>query len=165
MYKFLTSKGQLFALILALVVIAIFFGSVISGIGNAGYSTSDDLNAIMKANPDADFSFFMPGLMITVFMAVGAFIIAVFFGLLQVFSNPKGSLKAIIGFGVIAIMFFAIYTTADSDMTGAISATVQKFDISENISKMITGGLKTMSFLAMVAFFGAVILEIWNLFK
>ena len=58
MYKLLTQKGQLFALLLGIAVIAIYLFSVIGGLSSAGYGMGDDLNQIMKSNADADFSFF-----------------------------------------------------------------------------------------------------------
>jgi len=165
MYKLLTDKGQMFALLLGLVCIAIFFGTVLSGLSGAGYSVSDDLNQIMKNNPGADFSFFDTGIVLVTALIAIALIAAVVFGLLQLISSPKSSMKGILGVIAIVAIFFITYTMADPDTSGPIMATVQKFDVSENISKMIGGGITTTAILGGIAALLLVVFEVFNLFK
>ena len=91
MYNFLLKRGQLFALLLGVGVVAIYLISVFSGLSNAGYSTSDDLNQILKNNPDADFGFFDLGMYLTgglIALAAGA---ALLWGLIQLLSSPTVS--------------------------------------------------------------------------
>lgn len=165
MYKLLTDKGQMFALLLGLVCIAIFFGTVLSGLSGAGYSVSDDLNQIMKNNPGADFSFFDTGIVVVTALIAIALAAAVIFGLIQLISSPKSSMKGIIGVIAIVGLFFIAYNMASGDATGAIAETLQKFDVSENISKMIGGAMTTTGVLGGIAFILLVLFEIWNLFK
>lgn len=165
MYKLLTQKGQVFALVLGLVVIALFLGSVLAGLSSAGYSTSDDLNQIMKGNPDADFSFFNLGLALTMALIVIALVLTVLFGIFNVISDPKASMKAVIGLVAGLVLFFALYSISDTDFVGAIAPTLQKFNVSENVSKLISGGIKMTGFLALAAVVLMVVSEIRNLFK
>ena len=165
MYKLLTDKGQLFALILGLVCIAVFFVTVLSGISGAGYSVSDDLNQIMKNNADADFSFFNPGITLVLILIVVAFVIATLFGLFQLLSSPKNSMKGIIGAIAVVVIFFITYSMGASDTVGAIAPTLQKFDISELISKLISGGISTVGILSAAAVVLVIVFEIFNFFK
>ena len=166
MYDLLAKKGQLFAVILGVIVIVIFLGSVFGGLSSGGYDLSDDLNQIMKANPEENmFTFFNPGLMITGVLVVIGLALALGFGLWQLISDPKGSLKGIIGIAVIALVFFALYATANSDLQGPIGDTLAKFDVGENISKLISGGLGTSLLLAGAAVVAMIAFEIYNSFK
>ena len=165
MYKLLTDKGQMFALLLGLVCIAIFFGTVLSGLGSAGYSVSDDLNQIMKNNPGADFSFFDTGIFLVTALIAIALIAAVLFGLVQLISSPKSSMKGILSVVAIVAIFFVTYNMASPDSTGPIAETLQKFNVSENISKMIGGGITTTGILGGIAFLLLVVFEVFNLFK
>jgi len=165
MYKLLTDKGQMFALLLGLVCIAIFFGTVLSGLGGAGYSVSDDLNQIMKNNPGADFSFFDTGIVLVAALIAIALIAAVIFGLLQLISSPKSSMKGILGVIGILVLFFIAYNMGSTDSTGPIAETLQKFSIDDNISKIISGGLTTMGILGGLAALLLVVFEVFNLFK
>jgi hypothetical protein len=54
---------------------------------------------------------------------------------------------------------------SDSETTGKIAALLQKNDISEGTSKMISGGIKTTVLLAIGAFIAMVVMEILNFFK
>ena len=165
MYSLLAKKGQMFAILLGVIVVVVYLATVISGLGSSGYSLSDDLNQIMKNNPDQQFSFFNIGLGLTVLMIILCFVFALLFGIWQLISNPKGSIKAIISLVAIAAVFFAMYTISDSDAASAISVTLQKFNVTENISKLISGGLWSTIILAALALGAMVVFEVYNLFK
>jgi len=165
MYKLLTKNGQLFALILGVGVVAIYLFTVFGGLSSAGYSTSDDLNAILKNNPDANFDFFNAGMYLTIALVALAVGLAILFGLWQVISSPKASLKGIIAVVVLAALFFVLYSTAEAESTGKIGELVQRFDVSDTASKIITGGLMTTFILAAAATLFMVLGEIRNLFK
>ena len=165
MYNFLLKRGQLFALLLGVGVVAVYLFTVLGGLSSAGYSTSDDLNLILKSNPNADFSFFDAGMYLTLALIAIAVAAALLFGIIHLFKSPKGSLKVIIGVAVLAILFFALMNTSEAESTGKIGELVQKFDVGDAASKFISGGLKTTAILGAAAvilmFFG----EIRNLFK
>ncbi len=168
MYNLLAKKGQLFAILLGVVAVVIFLGTVIGGLGSSGYSLSDDLNQIMKNNPDQTFNFFNPGLAITLALIVIGAVVAVLFGLYQLVSAPKNSLKLIVSLAVIAVLFFALYSTSSSDFDSPIGATLMRFaetGVTENVSKVISGGLMTTLILAGIAIVGMLLFEIYNIFK
>lgn len=165
MYKLLTKNGQLFALLLGIAVIAIYLFSVLGGLSSAGYGIGDDLNQIMKTNPDANFSFFELPLMIVVGLAVIAFVIAVIFGLIHLLGAPKNSIRGILGVAIILGLFFLFYSMATGEATGRMSDLVQKFDVSPNQLKLIGAGINTVGVLAIGALAIMVLSEIRNLFK
>jgi len=166
MYKLLTSKGQLIAIVIGVLGVLISLGSIISGIKGAGYTMSDDLNKIMKNSADANFDFFHPAISVVIFLVVAALIAAVLFGIIGLISDPKGSMKGIIGLALVAILFVILYSSADlAGSSAKIVELVEKNNISDNISKMISGGVKTAVIAALIAFFAAIIMELINLFK
>ena len=165
-FTLLTKRGQLFALILALVCIAIVFVSILSGLGSAGYDTSLDLVPIMQDEESTqNFNFFSPAVRIPSYLAVICFFIMIAGVFKDIFSDPKGSIKMIIGLVVLAVVFFALYSSSAAENTGKISYLVQEFDVSDNVSKLISGGIKTTVGLTIVAAISMVFMEIWNMFK
>lgn len=165
MYNFFTKRGQLFALILGVGVVAIYLFTVFGGLSSAGYSTSDDLNAILKNNPDANFDFFNAGMYLTMALIAIAVGLALLFGLWQLITSPKSSLKIIIGVVALVVLFFVLSNMSEAETTGKIGELVQRFDVSEAASKYISGGLKTFFVLAGAAALLLVLGEIRNLFK
>ena len=165
MYQLLTKKGQLFAIILGVVVVIIFLGSVFSGLSSSGYTMGDDLNSIMKANPDQTFSFFDIGLQLTILLIIIGLAAAVLFGLFQLLSAPKQSIKGIIGMAVIAILFFALYSASGTDNESVIGPVLDKFNVGDNTSKMISGGISTTLVLLGLSLASMILFEVYNLFK
>lgn len=164
MYSFLTKNGQTAALILGLVGIAIFLFSAIYGIGASGYELSTDLNAL----PDEvkqKITFFQPGLIVTVVMVVACFLLALGFGLFNFVKFPKASLRAAGALAAILVVFFILYSTSDMETAGKLGMLHDKFDVSEGVSKFISGGLKTTVGLALAAFVIMIVFEVRNLFK
>lgn len=164
MYKLLTSKGQLFAIALGLISVAIAIGSIVSGV-KSNYSMSDDLVDIMKGNPEATFDFINPAITIVIVLMVVALAAAVIFGLIGLLSDPKGSMKFLIGLALIALLFFVFYSTSSGESTGRLAMITQKFDVSNSVSKLISGGVKTAVWSIFIAFFVAIIMEVINFFK
>lgn len=165
MYQLLAKKGQLFAIGTGVLFVVIFLGSVFSGLSSSGYTVGDDLNAIMKANPDQTFSFFDIGLQLTIALIIIGLVAAVLFGLYQLISAPKQSMKGIIGILVIVGLFFALYSAAGTDADTILGKTLQKFSISDNVSKLISGGILTTLILGGISLVSMVLFEIYNLFK
>ncbi len=165
MYKLLTKHGQLGALMLGLVAIAISLFSIISGIKGAGYSTSDDLNVILKNTTDQTFDFFNPGVYMVAILLGAALLLWAVFALKGLVSDPKGSMKFIIGFVVLLALIFILYSMAENETTGKISELLQRENVSENVSKFISAGVKGTVFLAVLALASMILFEIRNLFK
>lgn len=164
MYKFLTKNGQLIALGLGILVIAIFLGSVFSGFGaNEAIDMSTDLNAY---DGKADIQFFNPGIGATIFMIATAAILAlVVFGIINLLKFPRAAIKFAIGLVVLAIIFGGLYATSSMETSGKLAMLHERESISENVSKLISGGIKTTVGLALAAFIIMVISEVRNIFK
>jgi len=164
LYTFLSAKGQLGALILGVLASAIAIGSIYSGI-KSNYSLSTDLVPIMKADPTLTFDFFNPAISIVIALVVIAAALMLLFGIFGILKNPKGSLKAIIGLAALIILFFVFYATSTSGMESGLADLLGEFDVSENVSKYISGGIKTAVWGGIIAFVAAAVMEILNLFK
>ena len=66
--------------------------------------------------------------------------------------------------GLIAI-FFILYSTADAEGAGKLGETIDKFNITPNVSKFISAGIfTTVGLLALSALF-IVLAEVRNIFK
>lgn len=166
LFTLLTSKGQLFSLILSIVCIAIVFFTIFGGLKGAGYETSTDLVPILlDEDSTEEFNFFGPAVSIPVVLGTIGFILIGLFLIKDIVSDPKGSMKLIIGLVVLAIVFFLLYSTANLETTGKISELVQEFKVSDNQSKLITGGIKMTVGLAIATAISMIAMEIWNLFK
>ncbi len=166
LFTLLTKRGQLFSLILAIVCIVIVFASILGGLGSAGYSTSLDLVPIMQDEDSTQsFDFFRPAVVIPAYLAIICFVLMILGVFKDIISDPKGSMKVIIGLVVVTVVFFALYSSSAAEHTGKIESLVQEFDVSDNISKMISGGIKTTVGLAILAAISMVLMEIWNMFK
>lgn len=166
LYNFLTGKGQLAALILAVVCIASILFSIFGGLSSAGYEVGTDLVPILKDKESTQaFDFFNLAVSIPQLLIYLALICLVVFGIVNLFKDPKGAMKFLIAFGLLAVIFFALYAMSDSETTGKISALLQKNDISENVSRMISGGLKTTILLAGLSAVLMVVMEIYNFIK
>ena len=139
-------------------------GSIISG-ANKQYGLSEDLNTIMKSNPEATFDFFNPAITIVVLLIAVAFFLALGFFLLGFITDFKGSIKFIGGILAAGILFAILYSTSDAETTGRVAELAEKFKVSGNVSKLISGGVKTAVISILVAFGAAVVMEVLNLFK
>lgn len=165
MYKFLTKNGQSLALGLGVLVIAIFLINIYTGFNAANYDMSVDLNKL----PDeeiAGIGFFDTGIFLTVCMIGIAFFLAfVVFGLTDLIKFPKNAIKIGGGLLVIGLIFFALYSTSSFDEAGRFAKLNNDFDITEGISKFISGGIKTTLGLLIFSGIALVVGELWSAFK
>jgi hypothetical protein len=160
MYKFLTKNGQLLAVGLSIVVVAVFLITSFVGLSNAGYTTSTDLIDYKK-----EITFFNTGLYLTVGLLIVAALAWVLFAVYQLFSNPMGSLKFIIGGAVILAVFVIFFFMANVEVSGKMAELVSKFDISENIHRLISGGMNTTGVLLGLSVLVMIVSEFINIFK
>ena len=166
LFNFLTSKGQLGALLLAVLCIAIVLGSIFSGLASANYEVGTDLVAILKNKESKEaFNFFNAAIMIPMVLIIIAAVLLVLFGLKSLLSDPKGSMKFIISTVVIVLLFFVFYSMSDNETTGKVAALIQKFNVSPGVSKFISGGIKTTLLLVGASVVAAIVGEILNFFK
>ena len=161
MYNFLTKNGQVLAFGLGVLVTAIFLVSVFSGMESFNALGEED-----KASTGI-FNFGLSGaILLTIVAAAGM----VLFGLYQVVSNLKGSMKGIIGFGLLVAVFLITYATATGEATPFIQGAVDKFtangaEFTEGNMKMISGGITTAVALIALAAVSFVVSEVINFFK
>lgn len=165
MYKYLTKNGQSLALGLGVLVIAIFLISIYSGFSSMGYDMSTDLNKLSDEE-QANISFFNSGIALTVAMIVIAFVLAfVVFGIADLIKFPKNAMKFAIGTIGLGIVFYILYATSSFDTDGRLGYLNETFDITESISKFISGGIKTTLGLLGFSVIAVIVGELWSIFK
>ena len=154
MYKFLTRNGQLVAFGLGVVISLLFLIMVITGLDGFN-SLADDAKGTT--------SIFNLGIYAAIFLVIAGFIAMLAFGIFHVASDLKGSMKGLIGFAAIIVIFF-IAKTMGSDDT-AISRVIEEFNITPGQSSIISGAIFTAIVMAGLAAVAFVFSEIRNFFK
>ena len=163
MYKFLSKNGQGLGFGLGIAIVTIFLLVMVSGLAG-GF-------ADLPKETQYETSIFDVGLYGAIILIVLAFIAMVFFGVFQVVTNLRGSVKGLIGFGLILAIFFIAYSTSSAEATPFVQGAIDKFQdagngtISGTTLKRISGGIVTMVLLIGLAFVTAALSEIRNLFK
>jgi len=160
MYKFLTKYGQLLSVGLSVLVIGIFLVTSLVGLSSAGYSSSTDLIEYKK-----EITFFNTGLYLTIALLVMAALAWVLFALYQLISNPKSSLKFILGGAVIVVVFLVFYFMANTEPVGRLAELVSENNLSTGVQRLITGGLSTAGVLAGLSILVMFASEFINIFK
>lgn len=156
MYQFLNKYGQTMAFGLGLFVILIFLGIVFGGL--------DDFNLLDEKSRGGT-SIFDFGLKAGMGLTIICAILLVGFGLFQILTNLKGSLKGILSFVLVAIVFAVAWGMADDTVTPGIANAVAEFGVTGGQLKFIGGSMVTamiMSFAALALLF---LFEIRNFFK
>lgn len=162
MYNFLVKNGQALAFGLGALIVVVFLAMVIPNSGGFMDLPREEQYAT---------SMFNFGLQMAVILIAIAFIAMVLFGLFQIFSNLKGSIKGLIGFAALIVVFVIAYSTTSTDVSPAIQESINKFQISQESEitdghlKMIGGGITTALVLIAVAFVSFIVFEIINFFK
>ncbi|RMF02705.1 MAG: hypothetical protein D6772_03160 [Bacteroidetes bacterium] len=133
MYNFLNKHGQLAAFLLGVVLVIIFLAIAIPGASGVNFDQMDDAEIYTGANM---FNFGITvAAALTILCAAGMLI----FGLVQVISNPKGSLKGIIGVAAIVLLFFIFQgMSADTPDHPTIAKAIEKYESSSE-GRQITG--------------------------
>ena len=160
MYKFLTKYGQWFSVGLSIVVIAIFIIAALVGLDKAGYTASTDL-----IEYKSEVTAFDTGLFLTIVLLVIAMLAWVGFALYQLISNPKQSLKFIVGGAFIVALFAIFYFMTNTEVTGKLAELVSEHNISDNVQMLISGGLNTTLVLAGLSIIVMIVSEFVNIFK
>lgn len=161
MYKFLTKNGQVLAFGLGVLITVIFLGSVLSGVGEFSTQTEE------MQDQTSIFNFGLTG---AIALAIIAALAMVGFGLFQVLTDFRGSLKGILGFGVLLVIFFVTYSMASGEASPYIQGAIDKFeaagaDFTTGNLKFISGGISTAVALVVIAAAAFILAEIRNLFK
>ncbi len=159
MYKYLTKNGQLIAFGVGGLITIIFIVVAFSGL--------DEFNSLGKdERPGSDnFNF---GISASIFLIVVCFFLMLGFGIYQVATNFKSSMKGIIGFAVIVLIFIiasSMVPESIEEIPQYISKPMMKYDVTLANYGFISGGIMTAVLLfvgAVLAFVGS---EIFNFFK
>lgn len=156
MYQLFNKYGQVAAFGLGLLIIILFFGSVMAGVGEFnGLSKQDQLQS----------GIFDLGLYAAGFLTIVCAAAIVIFGVVHIAKNPKQSMQGIIQALVLVAIFVIAYVMATPAETGLMATLAERFELTAGQEKFISGGLTT----AMVLFGGAavafIVSEVRNLFK
>lgn len=159
MYSFLIRRGPLVAFIAALVLIIVGVIPIMSG--------AEALDALPEQeqafSPEGDI--FYPVLYITAALFVLAVAAAILLSLFNVLKNPKGSIRGLIGFAGLVVLFFIFWSMSDAEATGSLKATMDQFNITPEISKLIGASIRLTLFLFLASVVLMIVMEVWNFFK
>lgn len=144
MYKYLAKYGQLLAFGLGALPIALFL-----------------LLAVVAGEQAAINFELYTGI---VLLIIGV-IVLVGFAIYQIAVNPKGSVKGLIGVGVLLLIFLILYLTATPETIGPVAKVRTTFNITDNQTKLITGGIGLAILMAIGAAVSFFYSEVRNFFK
>lgn len=158
-YKFLAKHGPTLAFALVVVCVVISMIPIFSGVS----AFSEVPTERQSYSPEG--GIFLAGIYISVALLVIAVVVAIVLSILQVATNPKASIKALISFGITAVAFLVLYSISDAKGTGSLANTIETFAVSDFISKLIGGGLLLAVIMLIGSFVAAIVMEVWNYFK
>jgi hypothetical protein len=161
MYKFLTKNGQALAFGLGVLITVVFLISVVSNM--------EEFTALSEAEQE-NTSIFNIGLVGAIGLAIIAAFFMLAFGLFQIFTNLRGSVKGLIGVAILLVIFFIAYSMNSADPSPYIQGAIDKFEangstFNNDTLKSIGGGIGLTVALIAIAFVAAAISELINLFK
>ncbi len=156
MYNLLSKRGQLFAFALGVIVVVLYLVTALGGI--------EEWNALSEEDQlqTGIFNTGLGGAVVMTLIGAFLFLVTVIVGLI---TNPKGSIKIIAAFALVAILFAIFYGTAVPETTGSLGELADEFGLTDNQSKIVTAGLKSGIVLTLGAFGAFIVTELINLFK
>ena len=157
MYKFLTKNGQLIAFGVGAFLILIFIVVAFSGLDEFHSLEAQDLGHTSDA--------FNAGINAAIALIILCTVAMLFFGLYQVLSNLKNSLKGLIGFGAIILVYIVAANMAPMETTGIVAATIKEFNVSPAANSWISGGIITTLVLLGGAALAFIVSEVLNFLK
>lgn len=154
-YKFLSKNGPLLGFGISILCILIAVLPILGG--------REALSLIPEKqqafSPEGDI--FYPSIYVAGFLLIASVALAILLSLGKMLANLKGATKGLIGFGLLVVLFLALYATANADIPESLS----KFEVSESIYKVVGAGIS----LTMTLGFGSVLLivlmEVWGFVK
>jgi hypothetical protein len=156
MYAFLNKYGQAAAFGLGVLITLIFFIQITSGI---------DAFEGMSKESQLESGIFSTGLYAAIALTILSFVAIVLFGVFYVASNPKSSIKGLLPFLAIVLVFIISYAMAKPAEAGAVARTVEQFGLSEGQEKFVAAGLTTTGILFFGAALAFAVSEVRNFFK
>ncbi len=170
MYAFLNKYGQALAFGVGVLVTLIFLVSIFTMPGEQMDMLLDE-NAGDEKYATTAFDF---GLYGSIFLTVIAFIIALVFGISQLASDPKGSVKGLIGLAALLVICFISYSVANNDLTQesqAIQYSVEKFNTDQGANfdggtlKLVSGSIIASVVLIGLSILSLIVFGIRSIFK
>ena len=136
MYNFLSKHGQTAAFLLGVLLVLIFLDIAIPGASGVNFDQMEDAEIF-------ETSMFNFGIMVARFLTILCAAGMVIFGLLQIFSNLKGSMKGLIGVAVLVILFF-IFQGMSSEVADhpTIAKAVEKYQSSSEGRTITSDNMK-----------------------
>ena len=156
MYQFLTKYGTMAAFGLGLVITVLFLLIAMSGL--EGFNALPD-------EEEGTTTIFNFGLYAVIALIIICVIASIGFGIWFLATHPKQAVRFGIGFGILLVLFFVLYSVSSSDMTPKMMERAAEYGVNETSSKLISGGLLTVIILAGIAVLSFVVSEVMNLFK
>ncbi len=158
-YNYLSRKGTFIAFLATVVFILIAVVPIILGL-EAFDAVPQERQAFAEEG-----NIFQVGLLVAIALLILGIVAAILFSLFQVISNPKGAMKGLLAFGAVIVVFFILYAMASGTGTGTLGETIERFAISENVTKMVSAGIALTLTLGGIAILAMIGMEIWNYFK
>lgn len=164
MYKLLTKHGTAAAFGLGLVCTIAFMAAALAGLGADGYDASTDLVGLGK-DKIPTMTYFDLGLNLTILLLIVCVLVLIIFMIVDIFKFPKSSIKGLLGFGVLVIIFFILKSISKVEVGPIWTKLANEFAVTDGISKTISGGIWTTLLLMAAAAIVMVVSEIRNFFK
>jgi hypothetical protein len=165
MYQFLTKNGQVLAFGVGVVLTLIFLVIAVSGAGNYDFGN-------MTTSEKVAVTIFDFGLWASIILTIVAAVAMVFFGVYQVATDLKNSVKGLIGLVAMVGLFVVTYAMASGEPeTPQLAGSIQKFAESGNgvitpgNLKFIGGSITTSLLMIGIAVAALVITGVRNIFK
>jgi len=156
MYKLLTKNGQLFAFGLGALITVVFLLLIFSGL--------EDFNLLDKDTRITSdiFNFGMyAGIALVAICALSMLA----FGVIQIASNPKGSLKGLIGIVAIIVIFFIAKSIGTGESAPDLVEAMSKNGVTESVGANISGAILLTALVGGIAVAALVVSEVRNFFK
>lgn len=133
MYELLSKKGLLFAFLLGLAVVLLFYVPVFTGV-NA-------FNALPEEE-QTNTSIFDLGLWLTIILVVIAALAIIGFSIVSIAKDIKGSMRGLVGLGVILLIFIVGYALTGTPEEGTrLASVIERFQVSISDQQIINGAL------------------------
>jgi len=157
MYNFLAKNGSALAFGVGSLITVLFFVFVFLGL--------DEFSAL-SLEEQRQTNIFDFGLYASLFLTALSVVLLVLFGVYQVATNFKGSIKGILGFGVLVGIYVVSIVVAPSEVTGVMADTVEKVGgVSPGALKFIGGSITTSLIITVASIVIFAVSEIRNFFK
>lgn len=166
MYSFLNKYGQALAFGLGVVITIIFLGGALGS--DAIATISPDSDDVDKYNS----TLFNFGIGAAIFLTIVTVAAMLLFGIFQVISSPKSSMKGIIGLAIVAVLMVIGYSMApgEADHPQIVTA-IEKFESAQGATltpgnlKFIGGSIITALVLLAVSVVVLIVFGVRNFFK